>query len=84
MDLSKYVQTIVTEQDFVEFVQKFAAEVRENPAKYENRNLPDFLEAMASWTADRDGYYHNIDQPVPQIENWRAIADLLVASSLYE
>jgi hypothetical protein len=58
--------------------------LKNNPGEWENKTLPDYLESMASWTEDMDGYYQNMGLPMPENINWKVFANILVAAKMYE
>jgi hypothetical protein len=60
------------------------ADLKNNPVYWENRNLESYLEAIADWTEDMEGYYQNTNQPIPNNINWKVFADILIAASMYE
>ncbi|MDK2125632.1 DUF7660 family protein [Parachitinimonas caeni] len=71
----------------ISLLKQMALDLRENPDEWENRNLEDFLEAMASWIEDMDGYYENlgISKEVGLEDfKWRILADVLLAARVYE
>jgi hypothetical protein len=64
---------------------KFTEYLRENKAEWKNNTLEDFLEALASYAADVDGYYKNTNQNVnADIPSWRVFSDLLIGATMYE
>jgi len=50
----------------------------------ENDTLDSFLEALAAWTDEMDGYYRNMNEDAPVTLQWKTIADMLMAASIYE
>ena len=48
-----------------------------------NRSLETYLEAMAAWLEDAEGYYANMGRPIPS-NAWEIIADALQAARGYE
>ena len=54
------------------------------PKDWENKTIPQFLEAIASWTEDMEGYYINNRLPIPININWKVIAEILMAAKMYE
>jgi hypothetical protein len=56
----------------------------ENLSSWENRDIGAFLEAMASWVEDMDGFYKNQGLPVPEKPDWKVVADILMSGKLYE
>lgn len=78
------IQTqINSKKDFVFFLENLIADLKENPADWENDNLESFLEAMSAWVDDMDGFYKNLNAQSPNI-NWQFIGQLLLASRIYE
>lgn len=49
---------------------------------WENATLPAYLEALAAWLRDSDGFYSNQGREVP--DGWRVMADALQAATNYE
>jgi hypothetical protein len=55
-----------------------------NPEGWENPSLERFLDAVAAWTHDMDGYYQNLGQPMPGDVEWGVFAQILLAARIYE
>lgn len=53
------------------------------PATWENVSLPRYLEAMAGWLQDCEGYYANQGLPFPE-DGWEVMRDALQAATVYE
>jgi hypothetical protein len=70
--------------DFVRFLQAMAEEFRERPAYWENTNLASYLDAMAAWADDMEGFYKTQGQAPPEQPTWKLLADLLLAARVYE
>ncbi|MBA0219210.1 MULTISPECIES: DUF7660 family protein [Pectobacterium] len=81
MDLVK--APVKNKEDIVKLINFLANDVRKNPNKWENNDLPTYLEAMASWIEDMDGFYKNMNRPEPNID-WAGLADILQAAKIYE
>ena len=75
---------IVTKEDFIKLVEFLSANAKSNLDEWENKDLPSYLEAMASWVEDMDGYYLNQKLPIPENINWAFIANILMAAKVYE
>lgn len=75
---------IRTKEDFVSYVYELSQDYRNNPDTWENNDLGSYLEALAAWVDDMDGYYINTGQPVPEKPTWLNIADILLAAKVYE
>ncbi len=84
MRLSEQANTIQSREDLIALVHDLIHDLRENPNDWENRELESFLEAMARWIGDMDGYYKNRGEPVPQQPSWQVLADILQAAKIYE
>lgn len=76
--------TIKSRNDFIVFIQYLIDDFRENPENWENKTIPDYLEAMQSWIEDMDNYYINMKYPIPHEVDWKTFADILMASKIYE
>lgn len=76
--------SLVDKTDFLRFMSDLINDLKTNPSSWENSSLPDFLEALARWTEDMDGYYSNTNQQLPQNITWHVFADMLKAASMYE
>ncbi|MBN3216989.1 DUF7660 family protein [Pectobacterium polaris] len=75
---------ISSKDDLVKLISALARDFKENPDEWENKDLSSYLEAVASWIEDMDGYYENTNQPLPKDTNWKIFADILVAAKIYE
>ncbi|MFW9928718.1 MAG: hypothetical protein ACFFD1_04955 [Candidatus Thorarchaeota archaeon] len=78
------VEKIQTRQDFIYFLRDLKKDYSENFPSWENRDIEAFLEAMASWVEDMDGFYVNKGLPVPEKPDWKVLADILMGGKLYE
>lgn len=80
------VSQIKTREDFIEFMNLFVTSIRSGGA-IENNTVESYLDAMASWVEDMDGYYENmgiINEVHLEAINWRVFADILIAATMYE
>lgn len=83
--LDKAIDAISNPTELAIFIKKLRQNLIDNPNSWENINLSDFLDALASWTEDMDGYYKNtnqserLDQP-----DWKTFAEMLLAGRVYE
>ncbi len=68
---------IESREDFLVFMQHFIK-------AEQDASVRDYLEALAGWTKDMDGYYKNAGKEMPANINWDLIATLLYAGSIYE
>ena len=75
---------INTRENFIQFLEFLSSSARNNMSEWENKDLPSYLESMASWVEDMEGYYLNQNLSVPENVNWTFIADILMAARVYE
>jgi hypothetical protein len=52
-------------------------------ANWENNTLSGYLDALAAWLADADGYYLNLNRVRPS-NHWETMNDALRAATVYE
>ena len=84
MELYEKVDNVKSREDLIRFIFHLRMDLKNNKEKWENITLEDYLEAMEAWINDMDGYYLNTNQPLPKEPSWKTIADILIASSMYE
>lgn len=83
-ELLEKLNHLNTKEDFVSFVELLVQNLRNNPGEWENKDLVSYLDAIASWTGDSDGYYRNMNLPIPQNVDWKVFANILIAAKMYE
>lgn len=84
MNDTKKTRPINSREDFIHFVYELSKSFQEDPESWGNRDIRSFLEALAAWVEDMDGYYLNQGLPVPERPDWRNVADMLLAARIYE
>jgi hypothetical protein len=75
---------ICCRKDLVVFLTELHQNFKRDPKSWENDNLGAFLEALAAWSADMDGYYKNSGQVLPETPEWKTFAEMLLAARIYE
>lgn len=76
---------VVDRKSFIEFLYLLRENLINNPENWENKTLPEFLEALASYTEDIQGYYDNMKQNKnSDIAEWSIFADILKGAKIYE
>ncbi|PKV50694.1 hypothetical protein ATE84_2760 [Aquimarina sp. MAR_2010_214] len=75
---------IKNKQDFLSFLNMFIKDFKNNKDSWGNSTVDTFLEGMESWIDDMEGYYINMNLPVPENIDWKVFADILYASKMYE
>ena len=64
--------------------EDLAHEWADGPAPgWENTTVPDYLNALARWLRDSDGFYANRGQE-PPTDPWAVVRDALQAAIIYE
>ncbi|WP_253915702.1 hypothetical protein [Streptomyces sp. NRRL S-31] len=53
-------------------------------SSWETADLPSFLEALAAWIDDADGWYGNTGRELPPGGDWAFFARALRAAAVYE
>lgn len=61
------IEAMKTKEDFIEFINMVVEDLKNNPNEWENNSLQSYLEAMASWTEDMDGYIKIKDYLYPKM-----------------
>jgi hypothetical protein len=77
------VDAIKSKADLAKFVRDLRADLKLDPDRWENATLDDFLEAMAAWIDDMDGYYRNRGESVKEQPTWKVIGDILMGAKVY-
>jgi hypothetical protein len=76
---------VTDRQSFIKFLELLRKDFLYNPESWENKSLPDFLDALSAYTEVIQGYYDNMklnvnaDQP-----NWSTFADIFKGATMYE
>jgi hypothetical protein len=85
MELHELVETINTRQDLAEFIQALLRDLETNQQEWGNSQLERYLDALAAWAKDMDGYFRNIHgHPAPEQPTWRLIGRMLMVARIYE
>jgi hypothetical protein len=84
MSMNEQVEAIQSRKALVSFVRSLYDDLKKKPETWGNKNLDSYLEAIAAWIEDMDGYYLNLNEPVPEEPSWKTIGQILLAAKLYE
>ena len=84
MDLHEQVHSIQQRDDLIAFVRALSTGARSQPEQWQNRDLAAYLDALAAWMEDTDGYFLNVGEPVPDQPTWKMIGQGLLAATAYE
>jgi hypothetical protein len=84
MPLAENARAVQTREDFAAFVAELKADLDANRAGWTNDDLASYLDAMAAWVRDMEGYYENAGERLSELPPWRVLADVLMAARVYE
>jgi hypothetical protein len=84
MTLEERCNLVQSRADFTEFLKALCDDLRDNSETWENADLGKFLEALAAWVGDMDGYYASQRKTMPKQPDWKMAADMLMAAKMYE
>lgn len=77
--------SVTDRQTFIHFLQLLRQDFLSNPEQWENKTVPDFLEALAAYSSDIQGYYDNTKQNYNADEpSWLLFADIFKGAKIYE
>jgi hypothetical protein len=63
------------------FIGAMHEDLLQNSKDWENSTLDGFLDALAAWTTDMDGYFQNLGEQAPPQPSWRLIGRMLYSQS---
>jgi hypothetical protein len=76
---------VTDRQTFIKFLDLLRKDFLDNAEDWENKTLPDFLEALSFYAEDIQGYYDNMKQDVNADQpNWQTFADIFKGATIYE
>ena len=82
--MNAQVDSIQQRDVSVEFVRALRTSLKREPDSWENGDLPSYLDALAAWVEDMEGYYLNRGEAVPEQPTWRTLGQVLLAARVYE
>ncbi|GAA3920767.1 hypothetical protein GO495_00740 [Chitinophaga oryziterrae] len=76
---------VTDRQTFIKFISLLLKNYLQNKEGWENADLGSFLEAMARYAEDIQGYYDNTNQNInADTPTWKVFADILSGAKFYE
>ena len=84
LNVGEAAQGIGSREDLVAFLTALRYDLQTKPEQWANRDLPTYLEALAAWASDLEGYYRNTGQAIPAQPSWKMFAEMLLAAKVYE
>lgn len=70
--------------DLTGYLNDLSRAISGNQHKIENVRTDDFIEALAAWIADMDGYFANQGVESPREGTWQLMAMAITAGLVYE
>lgn len=83
-DILNNVDQIKSKEDFVKFIFYLISDYKKNPTDWGNIDLGSYLESIAAWTDDIEGFYQNWNLKMPENITWSVFAHVLIAAKMYE
>lgn len=84
MDLHAEADRVGSREELVRFLGLLLEDHRQRPESWTNGDLDSYLDGLAGWAEDADGYFENRGEPISGISPWRLVAMMLVAAKYYE
>lgn len=76
---------VTDRKSFVEFLDLLKKDFVENNESWENKSIPDLLEALSMYAEDIQGYYDNTKQNKNADQaDWSTFADIFKGAKIYE
>jgi hypothetical protein len=75
---------VTDRQTFTKFLYLLRKDFLDNPESWENKTLPDFLEALSAYPEDIQGYYDNTKLDISADKPyWSTFADIFKGAKIY-
>ncbi len=84
MDATSVLESITSKEDLAELIDELRRDLVHNPGTWENVDLAAYLEALAGWIRDMEGYYEKRGELVPTTPTWKLLGEILLAARVYE
>lgn len=84
MNITEAANSVETRDDLVSFVRALRCTLDDQSAAWEHQNLSSYLDALAAWIEDMDGYFQHRGEPLPVQPSWKLLGQILAAARVYE
>ena len=84
MNFNEIINSVNSKDDFLKFMEQLKHDKQNNCGEWENTDIESYIEGIASWVEDMEGYYNNMNYEMPQNIDWKFIATLLYIGKIYE
>lgn len=79
------VNQIETREDLARYLTDLARRLETGDVRLAHGRIADYIEAAGAWTGSMDGYFANVvGAPVPDQPDWKMIAAIFTAATIYE
>lgn len=76
---------VADRQAFIKFLDLLRQDFLTNSDNWTSKTLPDFLEALSTYTEAIQGYYDNMEKNIDaDIADWQTFADIFKGAIVYE
>lgn len=76
-------ENVTTRNEFIQFVRALVEDRESDPTRWEAQSIEHYLEALAAWVNDMDGWFKNRGEQMPD-PSWWLFAQILIAARVYE
>nr|WP_294934856.1 hypothetical protein [uncultured Flavobacterium sp.] len=85
MDIDDGTLNVTDKTSFSEFVRELLTDLKKEDQNWENKKIEDFIEGIASYSEDINGYYQNMGSTTSaETPTWRIFAQILKGATMYE
>jgi hypothetical protein len=76
---------VTDRESFVKFIELLHKDLLDHPESWENKTLPNFLEALSSYAEGIQYYYNNTNQNVDADKpDWKTFSEIFKGARIYE
>lgn len=68
---------VKSREEFIKAVQQLSED-------HVDKSISKYLDSLAAWVKDMDGYYIHRGLPIPEKPDWQTVVDMLTAAQFYE
>lgn len=82
--LGHLIKRVQTRDEFVAFVKALAEAVATEPDELAHSSIEEYLSAVSAWVDGMDRSLSHIGEEIPSDMNWRMMAMVMFAGTIYE
>lgn len=84
MDINGIINNIRSKEDFVKFLNELKYDKEHKSEDWTNQEISSYLDGIASWVEDMEGYFNNMSIDMPTNIDWKFISTLFYVGKIYE